>query len=88
MSKKSDVDSGDQLEAIAEKAHRGEDVSKHFSGAHVAKQRVNVDFPVSLLQLIDAECKRVGVTRQAWIKMACDERLRQIEASRRLLEAS
>jgi len=32
-------------------------------------QRVNVDFPVDVLAAIDREADRVGVTRQAWIKM-------------------
>ncbi len=32
-------------------------------------QRVNVDFPVDLLQAIDREAKRIGVTRQAFIKL-------------------
>jgi hypothetical protein len=32
-------------------------------------QRVNVDFPVDLLRRIDAEAKRIGVTRQAFIKL-------------------
>lgn len=64
------------IEEIAEMAERGEDVSQHFSGQHSAKQRVNIDFPLNLLREIDAECRRVGVTRQAWIKMICDERLR------------
>ena len=68
----------EDMEAIAERAERGEDVSAHFTNRHVAKQRVNIDFPLQLLQHIDAECQRVGVTRQAWIKMACDERLRQV----------
>lgn len=71
----------EELEEIAEKASRGEDVSSHFTGQFLAKQRVNVDFPLELLQQIDAECRRVGITRQSWIKMACDERLRQIEES-------
>ena len=34
-----------------------------------AVQRVNVDFPVDLLQAIDREARRVGVTRQAFIKL-------------------
>lgn len=65
------------IERIAEQAERGEDVSAHFTNRHEAKQRVNIDFPFALLRKIDAECQRVGVTRQAWIKMVCDERLRQ-----------
>ena len=32
-------------------------------------QRVNVDFPVALLQAIDREATRIGVTRQAFIKL-------------------
>jgi hypothetical protein len=70
----------DELEAIAERAEHGEDVSAHFTNRHMAKQRVNIDFPLDLLRQIDAECTRIGVTRQAWIKMACDERLRQMGA--------
>jgi hypothetical protein len=30
---------------------------------------VNVDFPVDLLRAIDREAKRIGVTRQAFIKL-------------------
>lgn len=70
------------IEAIAGQAEQGMDVSEHFTGQHLAKQRVNIDFPLKLLRAIDAECRHVGVTRQAWIKMACDERLRQIQLSR------
>ncbi len=71
----------DEIEAIAERAERGEDVSPFFTNRHVAKQRVNVDFPLDLLHQIDEECRRVGVTRQAWIKMVCDERLRRSQNS-------
>lgn len=67
----------EDIERIAERAERGEDDSAHFTNRHEAKQRVNIDFPLALLRQIDAECQRVGVTRQAWIKMVCDERLRQ-----------
>jgi hypothetical protein len=34
-----------------------------------AVQRVNVDFPTELLRRIDAEATRIGVTRQAFIKL-------------------
>jgi len=30
---------------------------------------VNVDFPLELLKAIDQEARRVGVTRQAFIKL-------------------
>ena len=32
-------------------------------------RRVNVDFPVDLLGEIDREARRLGVTRQAFIKL-------------------
>jgi hypothetical protein len=32
-------------------------------------QRVNVDFPLALLDAIDREATRIGVTRQAFIKL-------------------
>ncbi len=68
------------IEEIAERAMQGIDVSEHFTGQHTAKQYVSIDFPLELLRAIDAECKKVGVTRQAWIKMTCDERLRQVQS--------
>jgi hypothetical protein len=34
-----------------------------------AIQRVNVDFPTALLRAIDQEATRIGVTRQAFIKL-------------------
>jgi len=70
------------IEEIAGQAEQGHDVSEHFTGRHVAKQFVSVDFPLELLRAIDRECRQVGVTRQAWIKLACDERLRQIQLGR------
>ena len=65
----------EDIEAIAERAERGEDISAHFTQSYRAKQRVNIDFPLALLREIDAECGRIGITRQAWIKMVCAERV-------------
>jgi len=76
------------IEEIAERAERGEDVSAHFTRQYRAKQLVNIDFPLNLLRQIDAECQRLGVTRQAWIKMVCDERIQQIESNLRHRQAS
>ena len=72
----------EDIEKIAEKAQRGQDISMYFTGQHVTKQRVNIDFSLELLKLIDAECRRIGITRQGWIKMACDERIRRSYATR------
>ena len=73
--KSSQPERGD-MEDIAERAERGEDVSAHFTQKYSAKQRVNIDFPLALLREIDRECQRIGITRQAWIKMVCAEHLR------------
>jgi hypothetical protein len=52
----------------------GVDLSAHLEAAKAirpgrAVQRVNVDFPVDLLREIDQEARRLGVTRQAFIKV-------------------
>lgn len=52
----------------------GENLSAHLDLAKATRpgrevQRVNVDFPVDLLNAIDREAKRIGVTRQAFIKL-------------------
>lgn len=52
----------------------GEDMSAHMDlskGARPGRgvQRVIVDFPVDLLREIDQEARRLGVTRQAFIKV-------------------
>ncbi len=50
------------------------DLSAHMDHGKAARpgravQRVNVDFPVDLLREIDQEARRLGVTRQAFIKI-------------------
>lgn len=52
----------------------GADMSAHMDVATATRpsraiQRVNVDFPVDLLREIDQEARRLGVTRQAFIKV-------------------
>jgi hypothetical protein len=39
------------------------------------QKRVNVDFPVWMIQLLDKEAKRLGVPRQSIIKVWVAERL-------------
>ena len=41
-------------------------------------QRVNVDFPVALLRAIDEEAARIGVTRQAFIKLRLADTLPKV----------
>jgi hypothetical protein len=52
----------------------GDDLEPYMDTAQTRRpgrevQRVNVDFPLDLLRAIDAEAKRIGVTRQAFIKL-------------------
>jgi len=65
---------------IEKKFDKGEDISKHLdvSKARRPKQeqkRVNVDFPLWVIQLLDKEAKRLGVPRQSIIKVWVAERL-------------
>lgn len=50
------------------------DLRAHLDSARATRpgravQRVNVDFPADLLREIDQEARRLGVTRQAFIKI-------------------
>jgi hypothetical protein len=52
----------------------GEDLTEYLDLGEAVRpgrkvQRVNVDFPADLLEAIDAEAKRIGVSRQAFIKL-------------------
>ena len=53
---------------------KSDDIHRHIDWSKAQRpgreiQRVNVDFPVDLLRAIDQEAKRIGVTRQAFIKL-------------------
>jgi hypothetical protein len=57
-----------------------EDITKYLdvSKAHRPEQeqrRVNVDFPIWMIQQLDKEAKRLGVPRQSVIKVWVAERL-------------
>ncbi len=41
------------------------------------QKRVNVDFPVWMIQLLDKEARKIGVTRQSIIKFWLAERLNE-----------
>ncbi len=60
----------------------GEDVSKHLDFSRARRpgreqKRVNVDFPVWMIQALDREAKHLGVPRQSIIKLWIAERLEQ-----------
>jgi len=61
----------------------GEDVSKHLDMKKARRpgqeqKRVNVDFPVWMIQLLDKEARRLGVPRQSIIKVWVAERLEKV----------
>ena len=69
-----------KAETFDKKFDEGEDVTKHLdlSKAHrpgLEQKRVNVDFPVWMIQALDKEAKRLGVPRQSLIKMLVAQHL-------------
>lgn len=62
----------------------GKSVIRHLD-LHRAKRlnteqkRVNVDFPIWMIELLDDRARKLGVTRQSVIKMWLAERLQQSE---------
>ena len=60
----------------------GEDVSQYLDGSKARRpaqeqKRVNVDFPLWMVQLLDKEAKRLGVPRQSIIKLWVAEKLKK-----------
>ncbi len=56
------------------------DLSKARRPGHEQK-RVNVDFPIWMIEALDHEAGRLGVTRQSIIKVWIAERLENIHAT-------
>lgn len=65
---------------IDRKFEEGENISKYLDLSKARKpeqeqKRVNVDFPLWMIQLLDKEARRLGVPRQSIIKVWVAERL-------------
>lgn len=65
------------------KFDKGENITKHLDLSKAKRpereqKRVNVDFPVWMIQLLDKEAKRLGVPRQSIIKVWVAERLEKV----------
>lgn len=63
-----------------ERFERGEDVTGALDLQEVRRpgleqRRVNVDFPAWMIEALDREARRLGVTRQSVIKMWIADRL-------------
>ena len=66
---------------------QGADITEYLEIEHSRRpghkhRRVNVDFPVWMIALLDREASRVGVTRQSVIKMWLAERLQSEKQSK------
>ncbi|HON79723.1 MAG TPA: CopG family transcriptional regulator [Spirochaetota bacterium] len=68
---------------IEKKFDDGKDISSHLDLSNARRpeqeqKRVNVDFPIWMIQLLDKEAKRLGVPRQSIIKIWVAERLEKV----------
>ena len=65
-----------------DKFDEGEDISEYLDLARATRpeqeqKRVNIDFPLWMIHLLDKEAKRLGVPRQSIIKVWLAERLKK-----------
>ena len=65
---------------IDKRFEAGEDISKYLDMTRARRpeqehKRVNVDFPLWMIHLLDKEAKRLGVPRQSIIKVWIADRL-------------
>ena len=72
-----------KAEEFDKKFEDGEDIMDYvdLSSArrpNLEPKRVNVDFPLWMVNELDKEARRLGVTRQSIIKMWIDERLHRV----------
>jgi len=72
-----------KAEELDAKFDAGEDVLEYFDLSKARRpnlepKRVNVDFPLWMVNELDREARRLGVTRQSIIKMWIDERLHRV----------
>ncbi|MBI5190708.1 MAG: CopG family transcriptional regulator [Nitrospirae bacterium] len=69
-----------KAKTVDKKFDEGEDITKYLDLSTARRlnedlKRVNVDFPIWMIERLDREAKRLGVPRQSIIKMWVAERL-------------
>jgi len=74
-----------KAKVLDKKFDSGEDISKYLDLSRATRpgqdqKRVNVDFPVWMIDSLDKEAKRLGVTRLSIIKVWIAERLQEKSA--------
>ncbi len=75
-----------KAEELDKKFDAGEDISEFLDLAKARRpgleqKRVNVDFPVWMIQSLDREATRIGVPRQSLIKMLIARHLEESGAA-------
>lgn len=73
-------------EDLDKKFDTGEDISEYLDWSKARRplldpKRINVDLPQWMLNALDLEARRVGVTRQSIVKMWLSERIKAEQAS-------
>jgi hypothetical protein len=71
-----------KADELDKKFDDGEDISEYLDMSKARRplqgqKRVNVDFPIWMIQQLDKEAKRLGVPRQSIIKVWVAERLQK-----------
>lgn len=66
-----------------EKFDNGEDVSEYIDWSSARRineqpQRVNIDFPRWVVRGLDSEARRLGISRQALVKVWVAEKLEKV----------
>ena len=78
-----------KAKSLDRKFDSGQDITKHLDLSkarrpRLAQKRVNVDFPNWMIESLDKEAGRIGVTRQSIIKLWLAERLEAAAANQSL----
>ena len=68
---------------LDKKFDSGEDITEFLDISNAKRpgqdqKRVNMDFPIWIIQSLDKEAKRLGVPRQSIIKMWIAEKLKEV----------
>jgi hypothetical protein len=75
-----------KAKSLDRKFDEGKDIASDLDLSKIKKpnqeqRRVNVDFPTWMIESLDKEASRLGVTRQSIIKVWLAERLEQRQSS-------
>lgn len=78
-----------KAKSLDKKFDDGKDITKNLNLSKTRRplqeqKRVNVDFPAWMIDSLDKEASRLGVTRQSIIKIWLSERLEQSTSNKKL----